>query len=114
MLRTRSDAEIRQTLDRVRADCDWAARREADPVGIVHGYAGRDDREIVALVAALVAFGNVATIRAKLRDLLARVGVHPARAADDEKKLFASLRGWKHRLFLGEDLARLMIGARKV
>ena len=110
----RSDAEIRRALDRVRRDCDFAARREADPVGIVHGYVDREDREIVALVAALVAFGNVATIRAKLRDLLARVGAHPARAADDEKKLFASLRGWKHRLFLGEDLARLMIGARNV
>lgn len=112
--RRRDDDSIRRALDDVRASCDLVSRRDADPVGIVHRYSSREDREIVGLVAALVAFGNVATIRAKLEDLLARVGPRPARAADDEKKLFAALAGWKHRLFVGEDLARLMIGARRV
>ena len=108
------DDEIRVALDAVRARCDVDARRENDPVGIVHRYTSREDREMVGLVAALIAFGNVKTIRSKLRDLLDRVGEHPARAADDSKKIFASLNGWKHRVFLGEDLARLMVGARLV
>ncbi len=90
------------------------ARRESDPVGIVHEHTAVEDRELVGLVAALVAFGNVKTIRSKLRDLLARVGPHPAQAADDPKAILKALRGWKHRVFLGEDLARLMIGARAV
>ncbi|MEO8877636.1 MAG: DUF2400 family protein, partial [Polyangiaceae bacterium] len=110
----KSDDEIRVVLDDVRARCDLRARRESDPVGIVHGFSDPEDQELVGLVAALIAFGNVKTIRGKLRDLLDRVGPHPARAADDEKKLFSDLRGWKHRVFLGEDLARLMIGARKI
>ena len=37
----------------------------------------------MALVAACIAFGNVKAIRAKLDDLLARLGPSPARAADD-------------------------------
>ncbi|MEO8800501.1 MAG: DUF2400 family protein, partial [Polyangiaceae bacterium] len=110
----RTDDEIKRVLDEVRARCDAVARRESDPVGIVHELAAVEDRELVGLVAALVAFGNVKTIRSKLRELLVRVGPHPAQAADDPKAILRALRGWKHRVFLGEDLARLMIGARAV
>jgi hypothetical protein len=74
---------VRAALDDVRARCDRRARRDADPVGIVHRYDDPADRELVALVAACIAFGNAKVIRAKLEDLLARVGPHPARAADE-------------------------------
>jgi uncharacterized protein (TIGR02757 family) len=105
---------VHAALDRVRARCDVDARREADPVGVVHGYESAEDREIVALVAACAAFGHVKTIRSKLGELLDRLGPHPARAADDASALRARLRGWKHRVFRGEDIARLMAGARAV
>lgn len=105
---------IRTALDGVRARCDVDARRAADPVGFAHRYAAPEDREIVALVAASVAFGNVKAIRAKLDDLLGRVGPRPARAADDPQALRQRLRGWKHRVFRGDDLAKLMAGARAV
>ncbi len=105
---------LKKALDAVRAECDVATRRERDPVGIVHRYVDPVDQELVALVAACIAFGNVKTIRAKLGDLLARLGEHPAAAADDEPATFAKLDGWVHRVFRGEDLARLLIGARRV
>jgi uncharacterized protein (TIGR02757 family) len=98
----------------VRARCDVAARRDADPVSFVHRYADPLDREIVALVAACVAFGNVTTIRAKLEDLLGRLGGHPARAAEEGPRLRAALAGWKHRVFRDEDIVRLLEGARRV
>ena len=112
--RAADDASIRRALDQVRADCDLDARRDRDPVGVVHGYVDSADQEIVALVAACIAFGNVTTIRAKLGDLLARLGPMPAKTADDELDTFARLDGWVHRVFRGEDLARLVIGARRV
>lgn len=105
---------VKAALDAVRARCDVPARRAADPVSFVHRYASRDDREIVALVAASIAFGNVTTIRAKLEDLLSRLGPSPARAADDPPSLHRHLRTWKHRVFRGEDIARLLAGARAV
>ncbi len=105
---------LKEALDAVRAGCDVETRRERDPVGIVHRYADSRDQEIVGLVAACIAFGNVKTIRAKLGDLLARLGTHPASAADDELAMFAQLDGWVHRVFRGEDIARLLIGARRV
>jgi uncharacterized protein (TIGR02757 family) len=111
---TERDARIKLALDEVRARCDMAARRAADPVAFVHRYRDGDDREIVALTAACLAFGNVRTIRAKLTDLLDRLGPHPARAADEPRKLRASVQGWKHRVFVDDDVARLLIGARRV
>ena len=108
------DRAIKRALDRVRADCDIEARRARDPVGVVHGYEDSADQEIVALVAACIAFGNVKTIRAKLAELLTRLGPSPARTADDELDTFARLHGWAHRVFVGEDIARLVIGARRV
>jgi uncharacterized protein (TIGR02757 family) len=111
---TRREARVKQALDAVRARCDTGARRDADPVGIVHRYADTLDREVVALVASSIAFGNAGVIRAKLADLLERVGPHPARAAEDPAALRAALRGWRARVFRGEDVARLMAGARAV
>jgi uncharacterized protein (TIGR02757 family) len=109
---TRRERAVKAALDGVRARCDVAVRREADPVAFAHRYAAGEDREIVALVAASVAFGNVATIRAKLEDLLGRLGPTPAALADDAPRVARRLRGWKHRVFLGEDVARLLVGAR--
>lgn len=105
---------LKAALDAVRSRCDVATRREADPVGFVHRYADPLDRGIVGLVASAIAFGNVKTIRAKLEDLLGRLGERPAVAADDPEHLARLLRTWKHRVFIGRDVARLLAGARAV
>jgi uncharacterized protein (TIGR02757 family) len=103
---------VHAALDAVRAGCDMAARRDADPVGIVHRYPDPADRELVALAASCVAFGNAKVIRAKLDDLLTRVGPHPAQAAENPVALRARLQGWRARVFQGDDLARLLVGGR--
>jgi uncharacterized protein (TIGR02757 family) len=108
------ERHVKGALDAVRADCDIARRLDADPVGFVHRYARPADQEIVALVAACVAFGNVKAIRAKLGDLLERLGPSPADVGDRPADVRARLRGWKHRVFRGEDLACLVVGARAV
>lgn len=108
------DARVKAALDAVREGCDVAARRAADPVGFVHRFEDARDRELVALVASCIAFGNVKTIRAKLDELLARLGPRPALVADDRLDLRRRLRGWKSRVFRGEDVAHLLAGARAV
>lgn len=105
---------VKAALDSVRARCDVATRRETDPVSFVHRYSDPIDRELVGLVASAIAFGNVKAVMAKLEDLLDRLGPHPARAAEDPKALARLLRTWKHRVFLGDDVARLLAGARAV
>jgi uncharacterized protein (TIGR02757 family) len=109
-----TQAALKASLDGVRQRVDVKARRAQDPVAFVHGFRAHEDREIVALVASACAFGNVTSIRAKLTDLWHRVGPRPARAADDPEALTARLLGFKHRLFRGEDIAKLLVGARRV
>jgi uncharacterized protein (TIGR02757 family) len=105
---------VKATLDGVRARADLRARRANDPVDFVHGFKSRGDRELVALVAANLAFGNVKAIRMKVAELLRRIGKSPAKAADDPAALHLALDGWKHRVFKGEDVAKLLVGARRL
>jgi uncharacterized protein (TIGR02757 family) len=105
---------LHAALERVRAVCDVDARRADDPVSFVHRYLAREDKELVALAAACMAFGNAKVIVAKLEDLFARLGPSPAHAADDEADIAARLSGWKHRVFVGIDLAWMLVGARAV
>jgi uncharacterized protein (TIGR02757 family) len=112
--RAERDAAIGRALDEVRASCDVAARRANDPVEFVHACESLEDRELVALVASSLAFGNVKALRAKIADALARIGPNVASAADDPAALARCLRGWKHRVYRAEDLVGLLVGARRV
>ena len=105
---------IKRTLDGVRARADLRARRANDPVDFVHAFEAPADRELVALASASLAFGNVKAIRMKGAELLDRTGPSPSKAADDATALHRALEGWKHRVFKGEDVARLLVGARRV
>ena len=108
------EAKVKAALEAVHDRCDVASRLSADPVAFVHRFHDPLDRELIALVAACVAFGNVKAVRAKLQDLLDRLGPNPAALAQDPGALQVALRGWKHRLFRGDDIARLLAGARAV
>lgn len=112
--KTRNLRAIGAALDRVMATCDVPARLEIDPVSIVHRYPLSSDQELVGLLASAVAFGNAKAFRAKLEQALARLGPDVTAIADDEDEVLARLKGWKHRVYRGEDLARLLVGGRKV
>ncbi|MEP7124737.1 MAG: TIGR02757 family protein [Byssovorax sp.] len=105
---------IGASLDGVRARCDIESRRNNDPVEFVHRYSGADDRELVALIASSLAFGNVKALRAKIDDALTRLGPEIATIADDPAEVARRLRGWKHRVYRDEHLTGLLVGARRV
>jgi uncharacterized protein (TIGR02757 family) len=107
-------ASLREALDGVRARCDLDARRQSDPVEFVHRYHALHDRELVALIASSLAFGNVKALRAKIEDALARLGPHLTIVASNPELVHERLRGWKHRVYRDRDLAGLVIGARRV
>lgn len=107
-------AELAVALERVRSETDVAARRAADPVAFVHRYREPLDQELVALAASAIAFGNVVSIRRSVEDALRRLGPSPARALVDLETAQRLLRGFVHRLLRGDDVARLLWGARAV
>lgn len=106
---------LASALDAVRAREDLRERRAADPVAFVHQFTTREDQELAALVCASCAFGNVKAIRMKLGDLFGRIApLSLAEAGDDPKELRRRLRGFVHRVYKGEDIAGLLVGARRV
>lgn len=109
---TRS-ADLAERLDALVSSTDRLARRESDPVGFVHRYSSVDDREIVGLIAALLAFGGVGVIRAKVADLLSRMGSSPAAFIDAHRRpeLDSAFAGFRHRVWSGGDLAALLANA---
>lgn len=105
---------IHRALEDVLSRCDMSARVATDPVEYVRRYTDPHDVELVALIASAVAFGNVKALRAKLADALERIGPSPALAADDAKALALRMRGWKHRVWVADDLVRMIVGARRL
>ncbi|WP_437578043.1 TIGR02757 family protein [Sorangium sp. So ce887] len=107
-------AALHAALDEVRARCAVEERRAQDPVSFVHRYTDPADQELVALIAASLAFGNVKALRAKIGEALERLGPQIALIADDARAVSARLRGFRHRVYRDRDLAELLVGARRV
>ena len=88
----------------------------ADPVSLVRPYTSKDDREVAGLIVACLAFGRVASIRAKAGDALKRLGPSPAATVDalTPAKARTLLKGWRHRMAGPEHLAALLFGIARV
>lgn len=105
---------LSEALARVIATTDRVARRDRDPVRFPHRFADPAEAELAALVASCLAFGNVTTILAKGDELFDRIGPGLAERASDRRFLRRRLDGFVHRLYRGDDLAALLVGARRV
>ncbi len=79
---------------------------KTDPLAVVHRYAEAADREIVALIAASFAFGNVVAINKALETILQPLGPHPAStlAEWEPPRLACHYRGFVYRWVRAADL----------
>ena len=89
---------------------------DSDPVGIVRRFDDPEDREIVGLIAAGLAYGRVSSIRGSLESLLGRLGPRPSRfvASYDPARDAALFDGFVHRFTRGRDIALLLHLVRQV
>ena len=86
----------------------WDGRRlDSDPLELPHRYAGAADREVVAFLAAALAFGRVASIRSSLDAVLRALGPSPADAlaSPGRSTRLAALPETIHRWVRRDDLA---------
>ncbi len=86
-----------------------------DPLEFLYAYDDPRDREIVALLAALLAYGRVAQILRSVSTVLARLSQSPAafvrRTSDGKLRvLFADFR---HRFQTGKEISALLAGVRR-
>jgi uncharacterized protein (TIGR02757 family) len=106
-------------LDRLHQSYHRAEFLSSDPLEFVHHYQDPWDREAVALLGAVLAYGNVKQIRRSVTDLLGRmerVAPHPrefVRGLESPdsgpgRAAKAALKGFVHRFNRGPDLALLL------
>ena len=83
-----------------------------DPVELLYPYADLCDREVVALVAACLAYGRVGQILASARSVLDRLGSGPAAVLRrvSPRSLAGMFSRFRHRFTTGTDLTALLAG----
>ncbi len=102
-----SRTALKKKLNALVATFDFEARVATDPVRFPRRYADPLDQEIVGLVAASLAFGNVVAIGKSVERVLSVLGPSPhASARRRERTLARALDGFRHRVYRGEDVAR--------
>jgi uncharacterized protein (TIGR02757 family) len=108
---TRSE-RLREGLERLRERFD-GRYLATDPVEFPRRYRSAADREVVGLVAAALAYGNVKTIRASVERVTAFLGPEPAARAGScsAREAIEALRDFRHRWTRGRDVACLLVFA---
>lgn len=88
---------------------DWI---HPDPLEVVYRYAGAQDREVVALIAACLAYGRVQQILQSIEKVLVVLGPspHECLAHADEMWLKEKLHGFKHRWTTAQELVSFLEG----
>lgn len=85
-----------------------------DPLEFLHDWEDPLEREIVALVAATLAYGRVAQILASVARVLACLQPSPRGylAAASPEEIEAELAGFRHRVVKGRDMAAMLYGVK--
>jgi uncharacterized protein (TIGR02757 family) len=104
-----SDARIASALEALVGRFDDRFL-DTDPLGIVRRFPDPSDREVAGLLAAGLAYGRVASIRASLERLFAILGKRPSRFVDalDLRRDARRLEAFVHRFHTGRDVAVLL------
>src|SRR5205807_6284781 len=102
-------ASLKLALDRLYEDFNYPDSA-ADPIQIVRRFGAADDREVVGLCAASLAFGRVGSVLQSIERLLAVMGDRPAAYVRrfnprTDSSAFATL---VHRWTRGPDLVALV------
>lgn len=103
---------MRKTLEEVYNRYTRRTFVNGDPLMFLYRYADVGDREIAALIASALAYGNVKQIERSVGRVLEIMGTSPRRflMKSNRKSLDSAFAGFKHRWTTGEDLSILLLG----
>jgi len=104
-----SKVQIKDVLEKLYDRYNHREFIKPDPLQFVYRYSNREDKEIVAFLAAALAYGRVQQIEKSLTDLLGRMGDCPSEFVQDFDECGREkLSGFKHRFTTGEDVSDLL------
>src|SRR3954463_14814796 len=101
--------DLKATLDQLYADFNYPDSA-TDPIQIVRRFSRDDDREVVAFVAASLAFGRVTSVLQSIERVLAVVGAQPADYVRrfDPRRDAPAFSGIVHRWTRAPDIVALL------
>jgi uncharacterized protein (TIGR02757 family) len=111
-----SPRELQDFLESCYACYNTREFLHSDPLEIVHEYADPAEREVVALITACLAYGQVTSIKNSVRELLGRLEERPHRFLLEagEGRIESACRGFRHRFTGAEDMVQLLRGVKRV
>ncbi|MDK2970308.1 MAG: hypothetical protein PWP23_63 [Candidatus Sumerlaeota bacterium] len=103
---SRHDEALRRVLETLYAEFHRPGFLDSDPLAFVHRFDDPADREVVALIAASFAFGNVVTIRRAVEAVLRPLLPHPAQCLreTEPRELARLYRGFVYRWVRAQDV----------
>jgi len=109
-----SPSALREPLERLYRDFDYAARVERDAIRFPLRYPDPRDRELVALLTACLAYGRVELFGRELDRVLAAMGASPAAfvAAFDARRDAGAFAGFRYRFNRPRDVMAFCVAAR--
>lgn len=111
-----SSTALREPLERLYRDFDYAARVERDAIRFPLRYADPRDREIVALLTTCLAYGRVDLFGRELERVLTVMGPSPAGFVTgfDPRRAEGAFAGFMYRFNRPRDLTAFCVAAREL
>ena len=111
----RQSIKIKDVLERLYSRYNHRDCIGLDPLQFVYRYTGPADMEVVAFLAAALAYGRVEQIERSLNNLFTLMGASPYKFVRDFNKVHRKkLSSFKHRFTTGQDISDLLAILKKV
>jgi uncharacterized protein (TIGR02757 family) len=106
----------KEKLDTLYAQYNHRKFVHPDPLEFLYDYPDLAERELVGLIASSLAYGRVIQILKSVSSILERMHHSPRSFLLDssQKDLFACFSGFRHRFSTGDEMAYMLLGAKRV
>ena len=113
-MNTAQRAILKEKLEELAIHIDAKTHRKNDPVSLVWSYQEPQDQELAALVAASVAYGQVALVRDAGKRIMQPLGPSPMETLQSlsNDDLYAIYNDYVYRMTRGEDVVDMLCGIR--
>lgn len=115
-LRPKERETLLSILEKTQSEYEAKGEIHNDALGPALAYGEHCDREMVALICAVLAYGRVQQIQASIRKLLLPLGSKPVSALlqSSEKDVKKAVAGWAHRFNSSTDAYHLLMSLRNI